>query len=325
LRSPRCQAVRLVNSQSDSISPPDYGGSQMKKSKLQIRDLASKKGSIKTLADEQIRLVVGGRDTTGGTTSDSSDTDVAEVLRARGAQLAWVCHREYPAHANVSLRFDKGRPHIRWRNGDADLDLSDLTAIWHRRPYMPRVDDQLTTPALRAAIVEDSDLFLRDLWNATDCLTVPAPSLVYRRADLKASQLAAALRLGLETPDTLITNDPAALLDCYRAHDGPVEVSMGGPETMRACVESMTRTMEAMQRAQVERERALAQKDRALTDAQVAMQRCHTDLLIALLDRTTTKPQDALAVVKQQIASSSIWASRWSSRSTALASITRRR
>ena len=48
----------------------------MKKSKLQIRDLAAKKNSLKTLADEQIRMVVGGEPTTGGTTSDSVDSDV---------------------------------------------------------------------------------------------------------------------------------------------------------------------------------------------------------------------------------------------------------
>src|SRR5262249_37689882 len=61
--------------------------------------------------------------------------------------------------------------------------------------------------------------------------------------------------------------------------------------------------MEAMQRAQVERERALAQKERALTDAQVAAQRMHVELMIALIERTTGgKPQDPITVLKQQLA-----------------------
>ena len=47
----------------------------MKKSKLQIRDLAAKKNGLKVLADEQVRLVMGGRETQGGTTSDSVDSD----------------------------------------------------------------------------------------------------------------------------------------------------------------------------------------------------------------------------------------------------------
>jgi hypothetical protein len=45
-----------------------------KKSKLQIKELASKK-EIKFLADEEIRVVVGGMPTQGGTSSDTADTD----------------------------------------------------------------------------------------------------------------------------------------------------------------------------------------------------------------------------------------------------------
>jgi hypothetical protein len=60
--------------------------------------------------------------------------------------------------------------------------------------------------------------------------------------------------------------------------------------------------MEAMQRAQVERERALAEKERAVTDAQVAMQRNHVEIVIALLDRATGgKPQDPVAVLEQHV------------------------
>ena len=74
-------------------------------------------------------------------------------------------------------------------------------------------------------------------------------------------------------------------------------------DLVRSSVESLTRTMEAMQRAQVERERTLAQKERSFADAQVARDRMFTDLLIALLDRSTNgKPQDPLSVLRQQLA-----------------------
>lgn len=154
---------------------------------------------------------------------------VADKLRARGAELAWVDHRQYPAQARVSLAFPGGAPAAVWRTPQADIDLAALTAIWHRRPYVPRPDPRVTSEALRKAVTDDSDLFLRDLWNAIDCLTVPAPTLVYRRADLKASQLALAARLGLEIPDTLITNDPVEALAFHRKHDGRIISKLASP------------------------------------------------------------------------------------------------
>lgn len=154
---------------------------------------------------------------------------IAAKLRARGASLAWVDHRQYPAQSQISLRFEGGRPRATWHTSDGKIDLSALTAIWHRRPYVPRPDPRITSEALRKAVTDDSDLFLRDLWNAIDCLTVPAPTLVYRRADLKATQLACALRLGLEIPDTLITNDPQEMLEFYRKHDGMIISKLASP------------------------------------------------------------------------------------------------
>jgi glutathione synthase/RimK-type ligase-like ATP-grasp enzyme len=154
---------------------------------------------------------------------------VVAKLRARGAPLSWVDHRQYPAQARISLRFEDAATKAIWRTGDGEIDLSALTAIWHRRPYLPRPDPRITSEPLRKALTDDSDLFLRDLWNAIDCLTVPAPTLVYRRADLKATQLACAVRLGLEIPDTLITNDPQELLEFHRKHDGMIISKLASP------------------------------------------------------------------------------------------------
>lgn len=160
---------------------------------------------------------------------DVHASTVAAKLRARGAALAWVDHRQYPAQARISMRFSEGGSTSVWRTQDCEIALSELTAIWHRRPYLPRPDARITSEALRKAITDDSDLFLRDLWNAIDCLTVPAPTLVYRRADLKATQLACAARLGLEIPDTLITNDPQELLAFHRKHDGLIISKLASP------------------------------------------------------------------------------------------------
>ena len=46
-----------------------------KESKLQIRALDKKAKVTTSLSEEQIRLIVGGVDCRGGTTSDTADTD----------------------------------------------------------------------------------------------------------------------------------------------------------------------------------------------------------------------------------------------------------
>lgn len=163
--------------------------------------------------------------------NDPHAIHVSAKLRTRGASVAWVDHTQYPARARVSFRFENGRAAASWTPIDRGegIDLGELTAIWHRRPYVPRADDAVEDPRLRQAIVDDADLFLRDLWDAVDCLTVPAPTLVYRRADFKASQLALALRLGLEIPKTLITNDPSEFLRFHQEHDGAIIGKLASP------------------------------------------------------------------------------------------------
>jgi hypothetical protein len=153
---------------------------------------------------------------------------IASKLRERGAQLAWLDHREYPSNARVSFRVVGGRSSPLLRTVGEDIDLGGLTAIWHRRPYDAN-PPEMGDAALWRAVHDDCDLFLRDLWNSIDCLTVPAPWAVYRRADFKASQLTQAVQVGLEIPDTLITNDPAEFLEFYRKHDGHIISKLASP------------------------------------------------------------------------------------------------
>jgi hypothetical protein len=85
--------------------------------------------------------------------------------------------------------------------------------------------------------------------------------------------------------------------DTTRKADGQAE----SPELLRTSMESMVRTMEAMQRSQVERARAIGQREKAVTEAQIEMQRSHTQLIVALLDKATGgKPQDPLTLIQEQ-------------------------
>jgi hypothetical protein len=122
------------------------------------------------------------------------------------------------------------------------------------------------------------------------------------KAELRVSGCTGSLRLEAVDADYRSVNAPVAFVE-LGAEEAPRNAgsSDGNTDLVRIGFEAMTRTVEAMQRAQVERERAFAVKEKAFADAQVAAQRMHTDLLIALCDRVGGgKPQDPLSIIRQQ-------------------------
>jgi hypothetical protein len=122
-------------------------------------------------------------------------------------------------------------------------------------------------------------------------------------SDLRANGCeSGSLRLqAVDQERNVITGVPVAFVEL--AAEPPEQAAgLGQADVVRASMEGMTRTMEAMQRAQVERERAMAQKERAMADTQMAMNRMHSDLMIALVERLGGgKPQTPTAVLKEQL------------------------
>ncbi|HZS41087.1 MAG TPA: hypothetical protein VFF06_29865 [Polyangia bacterium] len=123
------------------------------------------------------------------------------------------------------------------------------------------------------------------------------------RHDLHSQGCAAgSLRLEAVDEEYHPVNAPVAFVELIEPRNAPSSNS-GHGDLVRSSNESLTRTMEAMQRAQVERERALAQKERAFADAQVASQRMHMELMVALVERLGGgKPQDQVDVLKKHLA-----------------------
>lgn len=159
----------------------------------------------------------------------SSPTDVhAEavepLLRDARADVVRFDRAEYPARASLSFGVDPhGRPRRIIRRLDGpDIDLDNVSAIWHRRPGLPTPHEDLAAPWMARFVTEEGGPLMRDLWDSFSGLQVPGPRSVYRRAEHKYTNLVRAAALGFEIPDTLITNDPAELLDFYRRHDGRI-------------------------------------------------------------------------------------------------------
>jgi glutathione synthase/RimK-type ligase-like ATP-grasp enzyme len=164
------------------------------------------------------------------TAPDDEHADhVAAKLRQRGADFIRFNPAQFPREAEISLAYSpRGVSNYTLRLGAAQVDLNSLRAVWYRRPESPVVHDELADEAIREFVQQDCKTFVQDLWNALDCLWLPAPPATVNQTQLKASQLKVAGELGFELPPTLVTNSEADLLDFYNQHNGNIVSKLAG-------------------------------------------------------------------------------------------------
>ncbi len=138
----------------------------------------------------------------------------------RGASVCRFDWSEFPSTASLSIDSLGGRKRVRLKRGGEELDLSECTSGWLRRPRKPRLSERIADPLLRSYAEEECLQTLQDTWNALDIPWLPGPIHAIRLADNKQLQLQLATALGFEIPPTLITNDPDEFLEFYRQHGG---------------------------------------------------------------------------------------------------------
>jgi hypothetical protein len=148
---------------------------------------------------------------------------VTAMLHARGLDVVRFNPAAFPSRAILSVAYDEHGVTTATLDTDrAALDLTDLTAIWYRRPQPPAPDVDVADSTTRGYLAEECRVVLNDIWHMLACRVVPAEPAVLHRAELRATQLAVAARLGFELPPTLITTSPRDFLAFYRQHGGNV-------------------------------------------------------------------------------------------------------
>lgn len=148
---------------------------------------------------------------------------VARELTARKARYLWFDPAEFPANAliTVALGADRGPEYV-LEHERQNVDLRQVSAIWHRRPGLPEPDEAVASDGVREWISRESQVFLEGIWGALDCLHVPGVGQHRFAAENKLTQLVEASRLGFCMPRTFITNRPACLLEAFSDFCGSV-------------------------------------------------------------------------------------------------------
>jgi len=131
-------------------------------------------------------------------------------LSRHGAASRLLDLSRFPLQLGLSMHYDgSGGQRFLFGCDEGGLDLEDCGAIWWRRPQQPTVAAAVNRAEYQQFALSESHEALQGLWQACDAFWInePARDMVANR---KAYQLQLAGRLGLEIPQTLISNCPQA-------------------------------------------------------------------------------------------------------------------
>ena len=135
---------------------------------------------------------------------------VTRAIEQRGGSAFRFDTDKFPTGARLIAEYGETTERLSLADGGATLDLGDVSAVWHRRVniggQLPREMEQ----QFRSASLGESRATVMGMLASLDAFRMDAEHLI-RRAENKQLQIQIARELGLETPRTLITNDPEAV------------------------------------------------------------------------------------------------------------------
>ena len=164
-------------------------------------------------------------------TDDVHASHVLTELRRLGSDATILDTASLPAGGSVTSWHASDDPwQATWTAGGTTTDLTDLHAVWWRRPQAHVLHDALRGATDRQFAYGEVDAAVRGLWSCTDATWVNDPE-----RDLAASrklwQLKVAAGLGLRIPRTCATTNPSdaqAFLEAERG--GAIYKPFGGSE-----------------------------------------------------------------------------------------------
>jgi MvdD family ATP-grasp ribosomal peptide maturase len=137
------------------------------------------------------------------------DSVAAAITRKGGRPFRFDTDR-FPTEVQLIAEYQQEPARLRLISDEGELDLHEVTAIWHRRLEIGGRIPTTLDPQLRMASIEESNRTVKGMLESLKVFRMD-PEPIIRHAENKQIQIQAARELGFETPRTLITNDPAAV------------------------------------------------------------------------------------------------------------------
>ncbi len=149
---------------------------------------------------------------------------VSSELHHRGANTIRLNTDRYPDLVQLSCEYDhKGNRRI-LKTDKGQYHLDEITAVWYRR-FNAGASLPVQLGDTHAASLQETRRTLFGAIAALPCFHLD-PLESVRRTDHKELQLDYALKLGLDIPKTLVSNDPVEVLEFFESVNGKMVTKM---------------------------------------------------------------------------------------------------
>lgn len=135
---------------------------------------------------------------------------VIKAIEEQGGKAFRFDTDRFPTEVKLDVHYGKGTERLILTFEQEKLDLREVAAVWYRRIWIGGRIPTTMDAQLRDASIKESRATVQGMIASLKGFHLdPVPNI--RRADNKQLQLQVAQELGLDTPRTLITNNPQAV------------------------------------------------------------------------------------------------------------------
>lgn len=135
---------------------------------------------------------------------------VIKAIQEQGGKAFRFDTDRFPTEVKLDVEYSKGTERLILTSEQEKLDLREVSAVWYRRIWIGGRIPTTMDAQLRDASIKESRATVQGMIASLKGFHLdPVPNI--RRADNKQLQLQVAQELGLDTPRTLITNNPQAV------------------------------------------------------------------------------------------------------------------
>jgi MvdD family ATP-grasp ribosomal peptide maturase len=150
---------------------------------------------------------------------------VINAIEERGVKAFRFDTDGFPTEVRLDLCYSGGKEQLTLASERGELNLNEVSAVWYRRIRIGARIPATMDAQLRDASIQESRATVQGAIASIKAFHLdPVPNI--RRAENKQLQLQVARELGLDTPRTLITNNPEAVRKFARECEGDLIVKM---------------------------------------------------------------------------------------------------
>ncbi len=154
---------------------------------------------------------------------------VSERLSTMGAVVDFFKFDEFIERCTVAFELGTDSKRCQIDRDTGRLDLRAYDSIWYRRPGTVQAR-QFVEPWIGKMVESEARTALDGVLKSLSCVWMNLPANNFACQD-KLWQLQVASKLGFSIPETLVTNDPALVLEFFEKCSGQVIYKLMGEQT----------------------------------------------------------------------------------------------